>query len=206
MDTRETPERARLSPRPLGVLSRSDNAAPVRLRQWLSPLSSTVARLLRMLVLPGFRRSLPVRWVPEGSFRTPSRLATVRCGSPESGRPRRPLASCSEERSADRGFRPKSFFPATRSIRRPGGLPPLRREARRPLVRVTLRAEALRVDGNLRPPGVVRQLIPVVRFRVLLQVFPLFDLRRVTHLCFVSHRSRIVLLMTSNMQRAEVTL
>ena len=145
------PEGVRLSPRPLGVLSRSDVAAPKRLLQRFSPLSSTVARCLRTPVLPGTRRSLPVLLEPGGSGRTPSRLSTVRCDSPESGRLRRPPAPRSEERFTDRATRPKSFRPATRSIRCSGGLPPLRRWARRPFVRVTLRAEALRVDEKLRP-------------------------------------------------------
>ncbi len=165
------PEGVRLSPRPLGVLIRSDNAAPSCLRQWLSPLSSTVARFPRTPVLPVARWSLPVRSEPEGSGRTPPRLATIRCDSPESGRLRRPPASRSEERFACRGFRPKSVHPATRSIRRSGGFPPLRRWTRGSAVRVTLRAKALRVDENLRRPCATRQPNSVICFRVLAGVF-----------------------------------
>lgn len=77
----------------------------------------------------------------------------------------------SEERPTDPGLPIETGVPGDPSIRRPFGLPSVRRWARGPVVRVALRAEALRVSGKLRPLCAVCQPECVVVFRVLVPFF-----------------------------------
>ncbi len=95
--TRETPREFGFRLTLSGFSIETACAISKYLRLRFDPSSSVSARFLRAPVLPFALRPLPVHAAPEGSIRTPPHLAAVRCDSPGSGRPRRPLASLSEE-------------------------------------------------------------------------------------------------------------
>jgi hypothetical protein len=109
--TRETPRESGFRLALSGFSIKTASAISICLRLRFDPSSSAPARFLRTPVLPFARRPFPVRSEPEGSNWTPPHLAAVRRDSSGSGRPRRPLASSSEERGANPGSRPK---PVTR--------------------------------------------------------------------------------------------
>ena len=167
LPTRETPREFGFRLTLSGFSAKTACAISTYLRLRFDPSSSVSARFLRAPVLPFARRPLPVRAAPEGPVWTPPHLAAVRCDSPGSGRPRRPLASLSEECDANPGSRPKPVHPEIRPILRTGSLPPLRRWARKPFVRITLPAEAVRASGNLRSVGALCQSNRLVCFRAL---------------------------------------
>ena len=101
---------------------------------------------------------------------------------------------------APSGSQPKPVHPKIRPTLRRGSLPPLRRWARGPVVRITRPTEAVRASGNLRLVGTICQQNRPPTFRVLGRLFPICRMQRVTPLWFVSHPCRIVVTMTSNTQ------